>query len=343
MQASFPNTHAMFANRQLIIRIVEANLFRIFDSLSPNQDVFVQLVCCYDDGREKVVGATEPCVQGNLNPRWNERFVCSRGTGKTMKLKVCVDHLIRSHVFCGEVEFELDSLWNRAMAGPQDLQESLIKRGEQTGVLLINIALQGSTQVAPQHFTGFQGTSYSRGSPPVPSVSGHLVPQAPLEHLQLQTVLQAQEAQRPQQPREAQQAWPPQQTRAPEHPHRAQLAQHAQPAERQPAERARQAPGGRPGVAAGAAAARAPAVAAAQAGPAGPVDRLPQRQVDMRYYDQSDAGMAQAMPPPGAQSSQHDAVQRPSAQPRTLQPMIGAGGTAGGNATQWWNSFIDRG
>lgn len=136
------------ATSQLDIRIVEARLVRIFDSLKPNQDVFVQLVCGYEDGTEKVVGRTEVCKNGNLAPRWNQRFLCGRDAskgGRTLKFKVHIDHVWRSPVLCGEAEFTLDTLWRRASGRPQEVPVPLFKKGEQTGQLLISIALQGST------------------------------------------------------------------------------------------------------------------------------------------------------------------------------------------------------
>lgn len=66
-----------------------------------------------------------------------------------MKLKVCVDHLFRNLVLCGEVEFDLAALWDRASAGPSSLQEPIYKRGEQTGQLHVSIALQGGAPEAP--------------------------------------------------------------------------------------------------------------------------------------------------------------------------------------------------
>ncbi|CAE7490165.1 unnamed protein product, partial [Symbiodinium sp. CCMP2456] len=84
-----------------------ARLIRIFDSLKPNQDVFVQLVCGYEDGSEKAVGRTEVCKNGNLQPRWNQRFLCGRDRGKTLKFKVHIDHVWRSAVLCGEAPVDV--------------------------------------------------------------------------------------------------------------------------------------------------------------------------------------------------------------------------------------------
>lgn len=141
----------MSVGRQLDITVVEAQLVRIFDSLKPNQDVFVQLVCSYDDGSEKVVGRTEVCKNGNFHPRWNERFLCGRDAargGKTLIFRVHVDHLWRNPVLCGEAEFGLDNLWGRASAGTQKVPVPIFKKGEQTGMLTITISLQDNSPVA---------------------------------------------------------------------------------------------------------------------------------------------------------------------------------------------------
>eukprot|EP00930_Biecheleria_cincta_P093242 TRINITY_DN8346_c0_g1_i3.p1 TRINITY_DN8346_c0_g1~~TRINITY_DN8346_c0_g1_i3.p1 ORF type:complete len:400 (+),score=120.09 TRINITY_DN8346_c0_g1_i3:30-1229(+) len=137
---------------QLEIKIIEARLVRIFDSLKPHQDVFVQLACGYDDGSEKVVGRTETHKQGNLNPRWNQTFNCGRDPsrgGRTLKFKVHVDHVWRSPVLCGEAEYTLDMLWQKAGQRPQEVPVPLFKKGEQTGMLSIRIALQGAPQASP--------------------------------------------------------------------------------------------------------------------------------------------------------------------------------------------------
>mmetsp|Transcript_102172 Transcript_102172/g.284538 ORF Transcript_102172/g.284538 Transcript_102172/m.284538 type:complete len:337 (-) Transcript_102172:121-1131(-) len=135
----------MTVGGKLDITINEAQLVRIFDSLKPNQDVFVQLICGYTDGREKVVGRTDICKNGNLHPTWNAQFLCGRDSergSRTLKFRVHIDHQIRSPVLCGEAEFSLDNLWSRAAAGPQKVPVPLFKRGEQTGMLNITIGLQ---------------------------------------------------------------------------------------------------------------------------------------------------------------------------------------------------------
>eukprot|EP00929_Paragymnodinium_shiwhaense_P057919 TRINITY_DN2900_c0_g1_i1.p1 TRINITY_DN2900_c0_g1~~TRINITY_DN2900_c0_g1_i1.p1 ORF type:complete len:529 (-),score=136.29 TRINITY_DN2900_c0_g1_i1:114-1700(-) len=133
-------------SRQLYITVAEAQLVRIFDSLRPAQDVFVQLVCGYDDGTEKVVGKTEVCKNGNFFPRWNEQFRTTRGRGKTLKFKVFVDHLWRNAVLCGEAEFDLDNLWSRQLPGVQKVPVALYKKNEQTGVLTLALEfIEGSS------------------------------------------------------------------------------------------------------------------------------------------------------------------------------------------------------
>mmetsp|Transcript_24713 Transcript_24713/g.71087 ORF Transcript_24713/g.71087 Transcript_24713/m.71087 type:complete len:377 (+) Transcript_24713:72-1202(+) len=149
----------MSAARKLDITIAEAQLVRIFDSLKPNQDVFVQLVCGYADGTEKVVGRTETCKNGNFHPRWNERFLCGRDAelgSRTLKFRVNIDHLWRSPVLCGEAEFSLDNLWRKASGGAQRVPVPLFKRGEQTGMLNITITLDA----AGKSFSGPAANGY---------------------------------------------------------------------------------------------------------------------------------------------------------------------------------------
>lgn len=133
---------------QLDVVIIDAQLTRIFDSFKNNQDVFVQMVCNYADGSQVVVGRTEVCRNGNLHPRWSERFLCGRDSGrggKTLVFQLHIQHNWRNPVLCGEAEFGLDNLWSRAAAGAQKVPVPLFKKGEQTGILNIQIALQGSS------------------------------------------------------------------------------------------------------------------------------------------------------------------------------------------------------
>jgi len=60
-----------------------------------------------------------------------------------LKFKVLIDHLWRNQALCGEAEFDLNSLWSRAQPTPQKVMVPLYKKGDQTGVLQINLALQG--------------------------------------------------------------------------------------------------------------------------------------------------------------------------------------------------------
>lgn len=137
--------------RQLDITILEAHLVRIFDSMKATQDVFVQLVCSYEDGSEKVVGRTPTAKGGNLAPKWNQTFETRRGVGKRLKFKVFVDHLFRNPVLCGEAEFDLDTLWTRAAGAGAGLKVpvTLFKRNEQTGVLYIGLVMQSEAVAAP--------------------------------------------------------------------------------------------------------------------------------------------------------------------------------------------------
>jgi len=140
-------TMSVSGKRELDIQIIDAQLSRIFDSFKNNQDVFVQLVCNYADGSQVVVGRTEVCKNGNLHPRWSERFLCARESGrggKTLMFQLHIHHTWRNPVLCGEAEFGLDNLWSRAGSGPQRVPVPLFKKGEQTGILNIQIALQGA-------------------------------------------------------------------------------------------------------------------------------------------------------------------------------------------------------
>eukprot|EP00927_Polykrikos_kofoidii_P074937 TRINITY_DN7099_c0_g1_i1.p1 TRINITY_DN7099_c0_g1~~TRINITY_DN7099_c0_g1_i1.p1 ORF type:complete len:349 (+),score=45.29 TRINITY_DN7099_c0_g1_i1:95-1141(+) len=130
----------------LYITVVEAQLCRIFDSIKSSQDIFVQLVCGYDDGSEKVVGRTETCKRGDLNPRWQEQFRTARGKGRSLKFRVFVDHLWRSATLCGEAEFGLDDLWARARGGSGKVPVALYKKGEQSGVLHISLEMVQQSQ-----------------------------------------------------------------------------------------------------------------------------------------------------------------------------------------------------
>mmetsp|Transcript_53328 Transcript_53328/g.103118 ORF Transcript_53328/g.103118 Transcript_53328/m.103118 type:complete len:398 (+) Transcript_53328:89-1282(+) len=131
---------------KLCVTVAEAQLVRIFDRLKPNQDVFVQLVCGYEDGTEKVVGKTEVCYRGNFHPKWNEDFVIDRDPSqgsRTLKFRVHIDHIWRNPVLCGEAEFAVDNLWTKAKSGPQRVVVPLFKRGsERTGILRISVAMQ---------------------------------------------------------------------------------------------------------------------------------------------------------------------------------------------------------
>merc|ERR1719410_2075992 len=131
---------------KLSVTLAEAQLVRIFDSLKPNQDVFVQLVCGYEDGTEKVVGKTEVCYRGNFHPKWNEDFLIDRDPSqgsRTLKFRVYIDHIWRNPVLCGEAEFAVDNLWTKAKSGPQRVVVPLFKRGsERTGILRISVAMQ---------------------------------------------------------------------------------------------------------------------------------------------------------------------------------------------------------
>eukprot|EP00403_Amphidinium_massartii_P000538 CAMPEP_0178373506 /NCGR_PEP_ID=MMETSP0689_2-20121128/1897_1 /TAXON_ID=160604 /ORGANISM="Amphidinium massartii, Strain CS-259" /LENGTH=362 /DNA_ID=CAMNT_0019993449 /DNA_START=75 /DNA_END=1164 /DNA_ORIENTATION=+ len=135
----------MAGAQQLDIMIVDAQLSRGFDNFKKEQDIFVQLVCTYDNGAEKAVGRTEVCKCSSSKPVWNERFLCGRGGGKTLKFKVFIDHMWRNQVLCGEAEFDLNSLWSRATPVSQRVMVPLYKKGDQTGALHINLALQDST------------------------------------------------------------------------------------------------------------------------------------------------------------------------------------------------------
>ncbi|CAK0835162.1 unnamed protein product [Prorocentrum cordatum] len=142
----------VLSGKHIDITVVEAELVRIFDSLKPTQDVFVQLACGLADGTEQVVGRTEVCKNGNLRPQWNERFnwdfdgSCG---GRTLKFTVQIGHTVRKEVLCGEAEFDLATLCNRAASGPQDLRIPLFKRDEQTGRLRIGFSLgEGPAPVA---------------------------------------------------------------------------------------------------------------------------------------------------------------------------------------------------
>eukprot|EP00928_Gymnodinium_smaydae_P037704 TRINITY_DN26132_c0_g1_i1.p1 TRINITY_DN26132_c0_g1~~TRINITY_DN26132_c0_g1_i1.p1 ORF type:complete len:345 (-),score=77.97 TRINITY_DN26132_c0_g1_i1:42-1076(-) len=140
---------SMFQGRMLVITVAEAQLVRIFDSLKQSQDVFVQLVCMYPDGSEKVVGRTETCKGGNFFPRWNEQFRTTRGKGKSLKFRIFVDHLWRSATLCGEAEVDLDNLWSRGMAGSAKVPVPLFKKSEQTGVLCILLEATTTGEGAP--------------------------------------------------------------------------------------------------------------------------------------------------------------------------------------------------
>eukprot|EP00927_Polykrikos_kofoidii_P074938 TRINITY_DN7099_c0_g2_i1.p1 TRINITY_DN7099_c0_g2~~TRINITY_DN7099_c0_g2_i1.p1 ORF type:complete len:349 (+),score=50.85 TRINITY_DN7099_c0_g2_i1:95-1141(+) len=161
----------------LYITVIEAQLCRIFDSIKSSQDVFVQLVCGYDDGSEKVVGRTDVCKRGNLNPRWQEQFRTARGKGRSLKFRVFVDHLFRTATLCGEAEFGLDDLWARARGGSGTVPVALYKKGEQSGVLHISLEMfqqsqDGITLAAPAGAAaGFGG----QGRPPQDTFGGPVV------------------------------------------------------------------------------------------------------------------------------------------------------------------------
>lgn len=145
----------------LEIGILEAQLVRIFDSLKPNQDVFVQLVCCSGDSSgERVLGRTETCRNADVHPRWEDaKFICGRArdaphSGDTIKFQVQVEHVVRCPVLCGEAEFSLEGLQSRARAGRQRFSAPLFKRGEQTGALQMTFAfveagICGATTTSP--------------------------------------------------------------------------------------------------------------------------------------------------------------------------------------------------
>jgi len=142
MDTAFPTSEDV----RLCVTVAEAQLVRIFDSLKPNQDVFVQLVCGYEDGTEKVVGKTEVCYRGNFHPKWNDDFLIDRDPSqgsRTIKFRVHIDHIWRNPVLCGEAEFAVDNLWTKAKSGPQRVVVPLFKRGsERTGILKISVAMQ---------------------------------------------------------------------------------------------------------------------------------------------------------------------------------------------------------
>lgn len=160
--------------RQLDIKVLEAQLVRIFDKISVTQDVFVQLVCGYEDGSEKVVGRTPSHKKGNLAPKWNHTFETRRGGGKTLKFKVFRDHLLKSPVLCGEAEFDLDTMWARsASAGAaMTVPVTLFKRGEQTGVLYIGLALRGLSDGRPQQMPQRPSQQAGPGGMPVAAAGG---------------------------------------------------------------------------------------------------------------------------------------------------------------------------
>eukprot|EP00747_Dinoflagellata_sp_TGD_P117842 gnl/TRDRNA2_/TRDRNA2_172689_c1_seq4.p1 gnl/TRDRNA2_/TRDRNA2_172689_c1~~gnl/TRDRNA2_/TRDRNA2_172689_c1_seq4.p1 ORF type:complete len:282 (+),score=44.45 gnl/TRDRNA2_/TRDRNA2_172689_c1_seq4:46-846(+) len=133
----------MSQKEKLDITIYDAELTRIFDSLKTTQDVFVQLCAVSAEGEEKVVGKTEICKNGDLYPRWNERFLCERGSARLLRIKLYIDHMIRNQTLCGETEFPTDQLWSKAAEGPSKVSLELFKRGEQTGTLRIGLSIMG--------------------------------------------------------------------------------------------------------------------------------------------------------------------------------------------------------
>jgi len=133
-------------DRQLDILIQGADLVRIFDSIRASQDVYVQMQAVYD-GFEKTVVRTPVAANGNLRPRWNERFVCGRGGGaKAIKFQIYIKHTIRSPTLAGEVEYTLDSIWDFATQGYQQLAPPIMKGNEQTGILHLTVGLQGGNE-----------------------------------------------------------------------------------------------------------------------------------------------------------------------------------------------------
>jgi len=180
---------------KLSVTVAEAQLVRIFDSLKPNQDVFVQLVCGYEDGTEKVVGKTEVCFRGNFHPKWNEDFLIDRDPSqgsRTLKFRVHIDHIWRNPVLCGEAEFAVDNLWTKATAGPQRVVVPLFKRGsERTGILRISVAkkvcgahgheLQRSPMSGPELTTPASAAAAvgASASPPPPATRASAPPPLP--------------------------------------------------------------------------------------------------------------------------------------------------------------------
>jgi hypothetical protein len=150
------------------VRVLEAQLVRIFDSLKPNQDVFVQLVRCSSDlaGDEHVLGRTENCRHAELHPRWDSAsFLCPDclRPGDTLKFRVQVDHIVRTPTLCGEAEFSVDLLRSKAELGGQSVSVPLFKRGEQTGVLQIRIASVPQGVVKTNRASGTCSISYAMG------------------------------------------------------------------------------------------------------------------------------------------------------------------------------------
>lgn len=123
------------------LAVCHAQLTKIFDTLKNTQDVYVQLVRVFPDGRECEFARTATCHGGDVNPKWDdESFVVNQSGGKSLKVRVYIEHFWRVDCLCGEADLGFDMLTACTAKGAslvRDLQ--LAKKGVPTGSLRVSV------------------------------------------------------------------------------------------------------------------------------------------------------------------------------------------------------------